>query len=66
MAVMADKKDLTAAKKLWEEFGNVPIDDNDCIIDAWRSFGVGTCRFRIWQWFEQEFDVSVAEDLLGQ
>lgn len=55
---------LEMAKILWEEFGNVPIDDNDNIACWWRSFGKGTNRFEIWHWFEEFFEISVAEDLM--
>ena len=56
--------DLEMAKQLWEEFGDVPIDDNDCITCGWRSFEKGTNRFEIWHWFETFFKVSVAKDLM--
>ena len=56
--------DLEMACQLWEEFGDVPVDENDCITCEWRSFPKGTCRFDIWKWFEVFFDVSVAKDLM--
>ncbi len=55
---------LEMAKQLWEEFGDVPIDNNDCITYEWRSFPKGTNRFEIWHWFETFFEVSVAKDLM--
>ena len=58
--------DLDMAKQLWLEFGDVLIDDNDCITCEWRSFSKGTSRFDIWHWFESFFDVSVAKDLIGR
>lgn len=56
--------DLEMAKQLWSEFGDVPIDDTDCITCVWRSFDKGTNRFDIWHWFETFFEVSVAKDLM--
>ena len=61
----AADQDLEYAKALWEEFGDVPIDNNDCITCQWRAFEKGTYRFNIWKWFEDFFQISVAEDLIG-
>ena len=55
---------LEIAKQFWEEFGDVPIDNDDCITCKWRSFPKGTNRFEIWHWFETFFEVSVAKDLM--
>jgi hypothetical protein len=56
---------LKEAKKLWAQFGDIPIND-DCEIDAvWHGFDKGTQRTAIWHWFEKEFDLSVATDLMG-
>lgn len=55
-------EDREYAKYLWEELGDVPIDDNDNITCEWRSFCKGTSRFAIWHWFERFFDISVVEE----
>lgn len=62
------------AKELWAELGDVPYDGETESLDAtWyiqNSQGVclyfpkGTCRYEIWHWFEDAFDVSVATDLM--
>ena len=52
---------LKIARQLWEEFGDVPINDSDCILCQWRAFPKGTYRFDIWKWFEEFFEVSIAE-----
>jgi len=51
-------------QKLWEDFGNTPIDDEDCIEQSWNDFPKGTSRFDIWHWFENTFNISVAKDLM--
>ena len=51
-------------KRTWERFGEIPIDNNDRILREWWSFPIGTSRFDIWSWFETEFNVSVALDLM--
>jgi hypothetical protein len=55
------KKD--AASLLWHFFGDTPIDENECIDEPFLHFDTGTDRFDIWHWFEDYFDVSIANDL---
>lgn len=61
---LADLQGKTA-EDLWQELGNVPIDDNDNIVEDFYSFPKGTCRFDIWSWFEDVFDLSVAINLMN-
>lgn len=52
-------------KDLWLEFGDVPMDpETECIEIEWHGFPAGTHREDIWHWFEETFDISVAEDLM--
>lgn len=63
---MCSKREMKEAKKLWLEFGEVPMNpDTECIEEEWHGFAVGTHREDIWHWFEETFDVSIAEDLMG-
>lgn len=56
---------LTAARKLWSEFGNIPMNpETECIKEHWLKFPAGTRREEIWHWFEEAFGVSVAKDLM--
>lgn len=55
---------IEEVKALWEEFGEVAINDKDEILTDWHGFKKGTDRFEIWSWFEEEFNVSVAMDLM--
>lgn len=55
---------LETAKKLWEELGDIPIDENENIELPFLHFSVGTYRYEIWHWFEEHFDLSVVEDLM--
>jgi len=57
---------------LWEKLGDIPVNDegdlDEPFLEAWEGkplFEVGTDREDIWRWFEDEFDVLVAEDLMG-
>jgi len=56
------------AEKLWLQLGDIPIDADECITEEFVGFQPGTPRKDIWHWFEDTFDLSVAEDLmcLGQ
>lgn len=52
-------------KDLWEEFGEVPMNpETEEIEEVWKYFLPGTHREEIWHWFEEQFNVSVAEDLM--
>ena len=54
------------AKKLWEQFGDVPMNpDTEEIEEQWNGFLPGTFREDIWHWFEDAFHISVAVDLMG-
>ena len=57
---------LDRAKELWMDFGDVPMNpETERIEVSWLGFLAGTHREVIWRWFEEYFDVSVAEDLMG-
>lgn len=51
---------------LWKEFGEISINlKTEEIESEWNGFPAGTHREEIWHWFEETFNVSVAEDLMG-
>ncbi|MDI5832508.1 hypothetical protein OCF84_21690 (plasmid) [Shewanella xiamenensis] len=50
------------AKHLWNEFGNVPVDENGtdgAIEEPFVHFCAGTMVYTIWGWFEDEFNIPV-------
>ena len=56
----------TYVKDLWEDFGEVPMNpETEEIEEPWKHFLPGTYREKIWHWFEEQFDISVAKDLMG-
>lgn len=55
---------MTKVKKLWNKLGDIPIDKEECIEKEFLHFEIGTHREIIWYWFEEEFNLSVAEDLM--
>ena len=58
-------RSLENAKKLWEEFGNIPITNEEKITQTWNQFPKGTHRENIWHWFEETFNLLVTKDLMG-
>jgi hypothetical protein len=69
------KKDKSLAEKLWSDLGDIPtiedsegdmiIDDDFVISELDITFDRGCDIYEIWHWFEETFDLSVAEDLMG-
>lgn len=59
------KKIDTTVKVLWQTLGDIPIDGDERIEQSFKHFPAGTHREDIWYWFEDEFNVSVAVDLMG-
>lgn len=57
---------MKKVKELWSEFGDVPMNpETECIEEAWHGFPAGTNREEIWHWFEETFDVRVADLMYG-
>ena len=53
------KYDDEFLEKLWIEFGNIPIDDDECIEEDWQCFCKGTHREVIWDWFDRQHSKGV-------
>ena len=47
-------------ERLWEIFGNIPVDDNDEIQEEFLGFQEGTDRIEIWLWFDEEHSQGVS------
>ena len=53
-------------KNLWNEFGDVPMNPaTECIEEDWCGHPAGTHREDIWHWFEETFNVRVADLMYG-
>lgn len=52
-------------KKLWDEFSDVPVDNNDGIEREFHGFKVGTDRMEIWKWFDGKCPNGLVKDILG-
>lgn len=42
--------------KLWHDFGDIPIDDDENIDEDFHIFPKGTNRYDIFHWFEETFE----------
>jgi hypothetical protein len=58
-------RSLEELQNLWDQFGDVPLqEDTDDIDEEFLHFPIGTDRFEIWHWFEdQNHNFSVVEAL---
>jgi hypothetical protein len=64
----ADEKkvNVAMARCLWQMLGNVPVnDDGDEIDEDFLHFTKGHETDDIWHWFEENFDVCLAIDLIN-
>jgi hypothetical protein len=58
--------DKETAESLWSLLGDTPINEEEEIDIDFLTFEKGTDRETIWTWFEETFNLSVAEDLMFQ
>lgn len=47
-------------KFLWEEFEDIAIDNDKCILDSFLGFDYGTYREEVWEWFDDNYAGGVA------
>ena len=56
----------TALEKLWEEFGDVPMNpETECREAPFLDFPAGTFREDIWRWFDERHSKGVAYLMYG-
>lgn len=46
---------------LWGILGDIPVNEDDELEDSFLHFAVGTDRLDVHHWFEEYFDLSVAQ-----
>ena len=51
--------DCNELEKLWNLFGEIPVDNNDEIQEEFLGFPEGTDRIEIWQWFDERYPKGV-------
>lgn len=52
-------------KEWWDEFSEMPVDNDDRIERAFHIFEKGTDRMEIWKWFDEQCPNGLVKDLLG-
>jgi hypothetical protein len=57
---------MREAIELWQELGAIPIDKNGGITETFQKFPIGTDRKKIYNWFEEIFDVEVYDLMYGK
>lgn len=68
-----EKLKLSIAKMEWDNLSEITIDENGQLLENYTvykktedefTFLEGTDREEIWSWFEEEFNLSVHDDLM--
>lgn len=62
---LKESRDLTEARALWAQLGDIPVNEDDELDAPFLHFQPGASKVDVWQYFEQRFDCSVVEDLMG-
>lgn len=57
-------KTLEELKVLWDELGDIPVNNNDEIEKDFLSFPIGTDKFEVWDWFDEQCPNGLAKDLM--
>lgn len=47
-------------KDLWSDFGDTPVNSEDCIDNKFLHFDVGTPKEEVWGWFDELAENGVA------
>ena len=50
----ADRFSPRELDRLWDLFGNIPLDSDECIKEEFIGFPPGTLFLDVWGWFEHE------------
>lgn len=48
-------------ERMWEEFGDIPVNSVDEIELDFYCWEKGTYRFEIWHWFDEKLPYGIAE-----
>lgn len=56
-----NKMKIDKLMQLWEEFSEIPINNDDCIEVNFYLWEKGTYRFDIWHWFDEKLPNGIAQ-----
>lgn len=57
-------KTLEELQVLWDELGDIPVNNNDEIEKDFLDFPAGTDKFEIWHWFDDQCPNGLVRDLM--
>lgn len=57
-------KTLEELKELWDELGDIPVNNNDEIEKDFLGYPAGTDKLEIWDWFDEQCPNRLVEDLM--
>ena len=55
---------LKTLKELWEDFSDVPVNNDDEIERDFLCFEAGTPKLDVWHWFDERCPNNLHDDLL--
>lgn len=61
-----DHTSLRTLTQLWEDFSEIPVNNDDEIEQSFLQFEAGTSKFDVWHWFDERCPNGLAVDLMGE
>lgn len=55
---------LKKLQEMWDEFGDIPIDNDECIEQDFYHWLKGSDRYEIWHWFDERCPNNLHDDLM--
>ena len=56
---------LLTLEELWDQFSEVPVNNDDEIEEDFLLFPAGTSKFDVWHWFDDRCPNNLHDDLLN-
>lgn len=50
--------------EMWDELSDIPIDEEECIEESFYNWDIGTNRYEIWHWFDEQCPNNLHDDLM--
>lgn len=55
---------ISSLSQLWEEFGDIPVNNDDELETDFLHFPAGTSKLDIWHWFDERCPNNLHDDLM--
>lgn len=59
-----DYTQLATISQLWDDFSEIPVDNDDNIEKDFLIFDKGTSKFDVWHWFDERCPNGIYTDLI--